>query len=310
MKRERKIQQTAGRSRRRAKTSARVPRLPASGSRLPIKLSLVISVDETNFDAVAMRGAWMDGVRAAADLGYDGVELAVRDPSQLRFDAVRDAVQSAGLVVPAVGTGQAYLKDGLSLTSEDTAVRHRAIERLRTHVRFAAPLRAAVIVGLLRGRVAGSRDATHRRLLDSLAQVLPEAERLDVPLLFEPINRYETDYLVSVDDVLSLIEQVRSPAARVVVDTFHMNIEEASIEDALRRCGARLGHVHVADSNRQAPGRGHLNFARIIAALREMDYRGHLSAEILPLPDPAGAAKAAVQNLRRFLTARTREGMA
>ncbi len=269
-----------------------------------LKLSLVVSIEQTGVDAVAMRGAWQQGIQTAAALGYDGVELAVRDPASVDARALRETVQASGLAVPAIGTGQAYLKDGLSLASDDAGVRGRAIERVGTHLKLAAPWGAAVIVGLVRGRISGDREQTERRLLESFGRLLPEADRLGVHLLIEPINRYETDYLLTVDETLALIERTGSPLVGVLADTFHMNIEEASVEDALRRAGPRLGHMHLADTNRQAPGWGHLNVQKIVAVLREIGYRGYLSAEILPKPDPTSAARQAVTHLRAALGTR------
>ncbi len=273
-----------------------------------LKLSLVISIEETGFSAVAMRGTWQDAVHAAAALGYDGVELAVRDPARLDAQAVLRAVRDAGLEVPAIGTGQAYLADGLSLSHPDEGIRARASERVEAHIRLAAQFGSAVIVGLLRGRIGGDRAATDRRLADSLRRLLPVAEHAQVSILFEPINRYETDYLMTVDEVLQVIQRLGSPLLGVLADTFHMNIEEASIEDSLRRAGARLWHVHVADSNRRAPGWGHLDFSKILSVLHEIEYRGYLSAEMLPHPDPYAAARQAVQYLRTLSGIPTKEG--
>ncbi len=266
-----------------------------------LKLSLVISVEETGFAAVAMRGTWQDAVRTAAILGYDGVELAVRDPARLDAEAMLRTVRDAGLAVPAIGTGQAYLADGLNLSHADEGIRARASERVETHIHLAAQVGAAVIVGLLRGRISGGRAATDARLADSLGRLLPVAERERVSILFEPINRYETDYLTTVDDVLQLIQRVGSPLLGVLADTFHMNVEEASIEDSLRRAGPWLRHVHAADSNRRAPGWGHLDFAKILSVLHEIGYRGYLSAEILPHPDPRAAAQQTIAHLRPLI---------
>ena len=268
-----------------------------------MKLSLVVSLEETGFDAVAMRGSWREALRTAADLGYDGVELAVRDPSQVDAEAVLRTVRDAGLAVPAIGTGQAYLKDGLSLSHPDEGIRARAIERLETHIRIATVFGAAVIVGLLRGRITGDRAATEARLSGALRRILPLAEREKIPVVFEPVNRYETDFLVTMDEVLDLINRLASPALGILADTFHMNIEEASIESSLRRARPRLRHVHVADSNRHAPGWGHLDFPALVRVLRELGYTGYLSAEILPRPDPVSAARQAIAHLRPLLSA-------
>ncbi len=266
-----------------------------------MQLSLVISIAETSFEAVAMRGDWRASIRTAGALGFDGVELAVRDPGHVDVAAVVRAAHDAGVAIAAIGTGQAFLQEGLTLTSEDPQIRQRAIERIEHQLVFAAAFGAPVIIGLMCGRLGGGRPATDERLVGSLEQLLPPAERVGVRLLVEPINRYETDYLTTMDQVLSVIDRVNSPALGVVADTFHMNIEETSIEHALR-CGAsRLGHVHVADSNRHAPGWGHLDFASILAVLKEVGYRGYLSAEILPHPEPTGAAAQTLQYLRQLV---------
>jgi sugar phosphate isomerase/epimerase len=267
-----------------------------------MKLALVISVEETGFDAVAVRGKWDDGVRMAASLGYDAVELAVRDPAMIDRKAVHRAIRDSGLAVAAIGTGQAYLTDGLSLTSDDAGVRARASERIAAHAEFASEFDASTIVGLIRGRITGDRSITDTRFTEALHRLREVVERGGGRVLIEPINRYETDYLNTVDEVLGIIERMGASSIQVLADTFHMNIEEPTIEDALRNCGRRLGHVHVADSNRKAPGFGHLNFAKTLAVLEEVAYRGYLSAEILPLPDSESAARQTVQHLKSLLT--------
>jgi len=276
-----------------------------------MKLALVISVEETGFDAVAMRGGWVDAGRSAASLGYDGVELAVRDPARVDLDALAGLLRGTGLSVPAVGTGQAFLADGLSLSHPDEGLRARAIERVEAHIRFAARLGAAVILGLIRGRVAHDRQATEARLAASFDPLLRAAEREGVWLLIEPINRYETDLMTTVGETLEFIQDLGAQRLGLLADTFHMNIEEASIETSLRAAGPRLRHVHAADSNRHAPGWGHLDFAAVLATLRAMRYRGWLSAEILPRPDPLAAAQQTITHLRSLLnTTLIKEGMA
>jgi sugar phosphate isomerase/epimerase len=169
---------------------------------------------------------------------------------------------------------------------------------MEAHIRLAAQFGSMVIVGLLRGRIRGDRAATDSRLDGALRGILPIAVRERVPILFEPINRYETDYLGTIDDVLAVIRRIGSPVLGVLADTFHMNIEEVSMDAALRRAGPRLHHIHAADSNRWAPGWGHLDFSSIVRTLREVGYDGYLSAEILPRPDPLSAARQAATFLR------------
>lgn len=276
-----------------------------------MQIALVISTEDTGFDAVAMRGGWGEAVRDAAAMGFDGVELAVRDPSAVDAGALGRLLEETGLRVPAVGTGQAYLTDGLSLSHPDEGVRARAIERVEAHIRFAASLGAAVIIGLIRGRVAGDRAATEARLLSSFDPLVRAAEREGVALIVEPINRYETDLLTTIAEAAAFIDRLGGGPVGILADTFHMNIEEVSIERALQAAGARLRHVHTADSNRRAPGWGHLDFGAVLATLRAMDYRGWLSAEILPQPDPQAAARQTITYLRALVkTTLVKEGMA
>lgn len=255
-----------------------------------MKLSLVVSVEETAFDAVAIRGGWEAGIARLAALGFDGAELAIRDTAMVDAGHVEAAVRRANLAVPAIGTGQAFLRDGLSLSSPDAGVRLAAAERLLGHVRLAARLGSIVIIGLIRGRAEGGHAATASRFLEGIGPVLDAAASAGVRLVVEPINRYETDFLVTVEETLEVIGASGAPHLGVLADTFHMNIEEAVVENALAAAGARLWHVHVADSNRWAPGFGHLDFPAIVGTLRRCGYLGFLSAEILPRPNPETAA--------------------
>lgn len=269
-----------------------------------MRLSLVVSVEETSFDAVAVRGGWEAAVTRLADLGFDGVELAIRDPAMVDAGRVDAIVRGAGVTVPAIGTGQAFLRDGLSLSSVDPAVRQAAAARLVSHVRLAARLRSLVIVGLIRGRADGGPAATTGRFLEGMKPVLDAAAAAGVRLVIEPINRYETDFLVTVDETLAFIAASGAPHLGVLADTFHMNIEEPIIEGALKAAAAqgRLWHVHTADSNRWAPGFGHLDFAGIVKTLEDLAYADFLSAEILPKPNPDAAARRTLETLRPLVS--------
>jgi sugar phosphate isomerase/epimerase len=108
---------------------------------------------------------------------------------------------------------------------------------------------------------------------------------LDVHLLVEPINRYETNFINTAQDGIELIEAIGHPCVKLLLDTFHMNIEEIDPCITIRKAAKHLGYVHFADSNRQAPGRGHINFQAIADVLAEIGYRGFINAEILPIPD-------------------------
>ncbi len=269
-------------------------------------LALVVSLEATAFDAVAMQDGWAALERVAA-LGYDGVELAIRDPGEVEGARLADRCAHLALPVVALGTGQAYLREGLALAAAEEGVRRAAGERLLQHVRLASVLNAVpgappagvqVIVGLIRGRAGEAKIQAERRLQEGLRPVLEAAAEAGVGVVLEPVNRYESDWLNTLEETTALIERIGHPRLGLLADTFHMNIEETSIEESLRSSARHLRHVHVADSNRRPPGLGHLNFRRILQVLREVGYDGYLSAETLPYPDAEGAARETVTYLR------------
>ena len=117
-------------------------------------------------------------------------------------------------------------------------------------------------------------------------------------LVIEPLNRYESNFVNTIADGLRLIDALDVRNVGLLADLFHMNIEEASIAGSIREAGSRIGHVHFADSNRRAPGMGHTDFTPIVAALRDINYRGWASVEAFPLPDRGTAAAQAVTACR------------
>jgi deoxyribose-phosphate aldolase len=277
-------------------------------SRQP-KLAIVLSTHAAKFEAVAFKGDFEANVKRIADLGYDGVELAIRDPKLVDPGELVDTVQRYRLAAPAIGTGQAWGEEGLSFTDPDPDIRQAAIERVLSHVPLAAyfnevfenPGGTAIIIGLLRGvvRPGTDQDQAMGWLVHALQQCSAAAEPHGVRLALEPINRYETTLINNVAQGMDLIEHVGSPAFGLLLDTFHMNIEEPSIEASMRACGDRIFHFHVADSNRWPPGGGHLDFGHILGVLQEVGYQGYVSGEFLPKPDGDTAARLAIEHLRR-----------
>lgn len=267
-----------------------------------MRLAYTISVSQTRFAAVAAADV-QETIPALAGLGFEGIELAIRDPGHVDMDALAAAVERSGIAVPAVGTGQAYLEEGLSLTASEEQVRVRAAARLLAQVSVARRLGALLIVGLIHGRIPPETDRTiaEERLLEGLGTVARAARTAGVRLVVEPINRYETNWLNTVDEVLDLLDRLGEDNVGVLPDTFHMNIEEANVPAALRLGGARVWHVHVADSNRRAPGWGHLDFGPVVRTLAEMNYGGFLSAEILQQPGVLDAAWQTIATLRRLV---------
>jgi sugar phosphate isomerase/epimerase len=110
-------------------------------------------------------------------------------------------------------------------------------------------------------------------------------------LLYEPLNRYETNLLNRLEDARDFVETLTATNVRLLADLFHMNIEERSLPEAISRVGLSIGHVHWVDSNRRPAGLGHLNLSEVATALRGINYSGYVSAEALPYPNSEEAAR-------------------
>jgi len=235
-----------------------------------------------------------------ADLGYDGVELSIEDPTRTEYSRILEISERNGVEIPAIGTGLIYIRRRLSLSEPEEPQRIRAVKMLTRTIEIAACLNSLVIVGLVRGKVCSQRKRIEK-LRRSIKECDRVAEREGVQLAIEPLNRYEADNVNNVREALDLISDMDLRRTGLLLDTFHMNIEERTIEDAIRRAGGKLIHVHVADSNRLAPGLGHIDFPKVIGALTDLGYDRYLSAEILASPNPLRAAQLTSKYLRGLL---------
>lgn len=260
-----------------------------------MKLSIVLSAQPSSFSALLYQGNLAENLQKIKGLGFAGVELAVRDPAHLDLPELERMLNLHRLQVPAIGTGQAYLEEGLSFTHSESLIRRQAVERIITHINLAEKLGAVVIIGLIRGQKVtgvGSKQA-ESWLYEALRDCA--AANKKVRLAIEPINRYETDMLNSVDQSLHFLDHLKTDTIGLLLDTFHMNIEERSISASIQAAGKRLFHFHVADSNRWYPGAGHIDFREIMQSLSKIGYNGFISGEFLPRPDPETAAVRMIQ---------------
>ena len=136
-------------------------------------------------------------------------------------------------------------------------------------------------------------------LADALEVLGEHARPHGVPLLFEPLNRYETDLVNTLDSGVRLLRSLSTDNVRLLADLFHMNIEEAHLAEAILAARPYVGHLHFVDSNRRAAGLGHIDYGPIVKALRASGFDGFASAEAFPLPDPDTAASRTIQSFRR-----------
>lgn len=229
-------------------------------------------------------------------LGFPGVEIFPRVPEDIDPKVLKPLLEKHELRLAAVGTGAGWVVHKLRLSDPDSAQRANAVDFVRNLIQRAGELGAPVIIGSMQGKSdPDGKPATMARLLESITILAKEAASHGQKLLLEPLNRYETDLLNRVSDVCALADQTGEESVSVLADLFHMNIEEADIPRSLLECGARLGHVHLADSNRQAAGFGHTPMEAVFGALKSMNYKGFVSAEVFPRPDADAAMMATLK---------------
>jgi 5-keto-L-gluconate epimerase len=263
--------------------------------------SIVLSTQSSQFQAATFVGDLEPNLARIAALGYDGVELAIRDPRLINLDSLEKLVRKHNLSVPAIGTGQAWGEEGLSFTDPDEAIRRAAIDRVKSHVLAASRFDAIIIIGLIRGIVKPGIEPGQAMswLIAALRECSEAVREYGIRLALEPINRYETTLINNTAQGLDLIKNVEAGNFGLLLDTFHMNIEEPIIEDSIRNCGQQIFHFHVADSNRGYPGAGHLDFKSILSALTAAGYQGFISGEFLPEPDAETAARKNIVYLQK-----------
>ncbi len=261
-----------------------------------MKTAITLSqVPEALAGPFVLRSPLPEAFATAAAIGFDAVELFLPGPDFVSVDEVKSLAAAHGLAIAAVGTGAGMLRHGLSITDADENQREAALNFVFSMIDFGGQLGAPAILGSMQGR--GSFEL----LVSGLRRCSERAEQHSVPFIYEPLNRYETNLFNRLGDAARFLELHDLKNIVLLADLFHMNIEERDLAAAIREAGRHIGHVHFADSNRQAMGYGHTDPIRVIAALREIQYSGYLSAEIFPLPNPETAARQTISSIRSLL---------
>jgi len=213
----------------------------------------------------------------AAGLGFDVLEVCIEDPSLVSAEAIRDAAQAAGVGVSVCG---AFGPDR-DVTHEDAAVRRQGVQYLRTCIDLAAAVGSTDVSGPMYSATGKARlltDAEREQQwawgAECLAEVADYAADRGVGLAMEPLNRFETDMVNTVEQGVRLCERIGRDNVGLLLDTFHMNIEEKDIGTAIRAAGGLVRNFHACENDRGAPGSGHVDWGPVAAALADAGYDG------------------------------------
>jgi len=269
-----------------------------------LKLSAVHAIAPgIKFDVV-IHGPLTNVLKLASRYGYEGIEYNISNPFEVDVKELLEVTRESGLEVSALSTGLSYLRYGYSLSSPKDEVRSKALEFFRKYVDISVELECRkVVVGLARGKCGdevGIDCGLARKLLRESLEVLNDyARERGAIIVFEPLNRYETKLINRVSEAIELIKGLKN--VKLLLDTFHTTLEERSPYEAIMEAGELIGHVHVADTNRLAPGLGMLDWEKVIFRLLRVGYSGFLSVEARAEPNYEELLKVSASTLKPLL---------
>ena len=253
-------------------------------------------------------------LETVANAGYDGVDLDAEpdriDPQQ--FNEVASLAASLGLKVPALicAWGGWHAGEVRDLASSDESVRSYAVRYTQKCIDLAASLDEPPLIEIAAVPphseypiTSVPRPTLRRNFVKSTREIGAYAAPRGVRVAIEPINRFEgyAGFLNSIMEAKSVADEVGADNVGVLADFFHVNIEDAALADTLRLAGDRLMCIHLADSNRQAPGTGHLDFLHIVRTLNSIGYSGYLSLDAVPAkPDWKTLVKSSIYFMKQM----------
>ena len=241
--------------------------------------------------------------RIAGRIGFDAVELFVPDAASIDRKNLAEILKSNNLTLAAIGTGAGFVVRKLHLCDPDAGKRRAAVEFISEIIALAGSFGAMTIIGSMKGSIPKGHDRSEVEewLKISLDELGGLAEKYNTPLLLEPLNRYETNFINRIDEAVALVESLETDNVKLLADIFHLNIEEESVCGALRLAGKHLGHLHFVDSNRRPAGLGHIDFDEVAATLKDIGFAGYAAAETLPWPNPVASAEQTMRAYKKFI---------
>jgi D-psicose/D-tagatose/L-ribulose 3-epimerase len=223
--------------------------------------------------------------------GFDGVEVPILEGDDGHYQKLRKELDNQGLRCTTV----ALVTPEANPISADPAVRAAAVERLRRNIGWAALLGGEIMAGPFHSPLGvftgtGPTEEEKQRAADVLRQAAEEAKKANVMLAIEYLNRFECYFLTTAAEARALVRRVNHPNFRMMYDTFHANIEEKNVADAVNAVADSCVHVHISENDRGTPGTGHVHWDETFRALRRVNYDNWLVIEAFGRALPALAA--------------------
>lgn len=262
-----------------------------------MKLSVAVAAKDAPPSAFVVWRGFEESIIKAADMGYNGIELALKTAGEIDPDKLAGLLAKRKLEISCISTGQVFASLGLYFTHKDVEVRKKVVEVFSGLIHLAKDFGKMINVGRTRGFIAEGQSSgeAEELFLDMADRLCDIAGPLGVTIIIEPVNRYEINFVNNLDEGSELLKKLKHSNTGLMPDVFHMNIEDDWIGKSLVRNAPYVKYIHFADSNRLAPGQGHLDFDEVFSALKSINYNGWASIEILPKPDPDTAARKAAE---------------
>lgn len=215
-------------------------------------------------------------------MGFDIIEICIEDPATIDVSRINEALKENDLKATICGA----FGPARDASSDDRNIRANAVKYLEACIDAARGLGAPFVAGPMYSAVGKTRllspDERAKQwslAVETLKPVADYAGQRGVQLAIEPLNRFETDFINTVEQGLDLVGRVGATNVGLLVDTFHMNIEEKDIPAAIRKAGSKVFHFHSCENDRGTPGAGHVEWKEVVSALREINYQGPVVIE-------------------------------
>ena len=270
-----------------------------------MKIAASVTPNKTKFGPLLFPGEMEKAFHVLHDSGYDGVEISLRDPAALDRKKLDKDLSKYNLEFLSIATGQSFVEDGFALYAAEEENRTNALERLKGHINLASEYNASVIIGGIRGKIRGAFDPETIKKEGDIVFIrcASYADSKGVTLLLEPLNRYESDTFIHLDEAAEFIVDNNLPNVKILADTYHMNIEEAEIGKSLSINKPYIAALHCADSNRLYPGSGHVDFYEVFAEAVKNKNLIYAGVEVLTGGDSFKAAREAISEIKKHLQA-------
>lgn len=247
----------------------------------------------------AFQGDFEEGFRLLKENGYDGVELMVRDPEKLASGNLDSLLKKYDLELAMLATGEIWAQEQISLSSSDPYTRRRCIKSFKRFIDCAAPYGAQVNIGRVRGELREDipHEETIKLATEAFQEVAEYAAPKGVTIILEPVNWLQCNFINSIEEGREIVDLVNRDNFKIMLDLFHMNIQDKDIIGEIEKSIGYYTYVHVTDRNRQYPGNSSLDFEKIMGTLKKTGYDGWVSVEVLQIPDGKTCIEKSAQKL-------------